>query len=97
MKHGSIVAALTAIGARSVHLVITDVYMRGMDGLGLVQALRSSPLAAAVPILVVSGGHSDEEAAARRAGASAFLQKPFRMPQLLAAVATLLGLPPRAS
>lgn len=65
--------------------LILDVRMPGMSGLDLQQQLAAAR--AAVPIIFVTS-HLDEEVRARalRAGAVAFLYKPFREEELLKAI-----------
>ncbi|MGD0675842.1 MAG: response regulator [Polyangiaceae bacterium] len=63
-----------------VHLVIVDLKMPKMDGLGFVRHVRSSDLAALkrVPLVMVTGEKSSEyQSLAIAAGANAFLQKPL--------------------
>ncbi|HEX6858860.1 MAG TPA: response regulator [Caulobacteraceae bacterium] len=62
--------------------IVTDVRMPGMDGVELVRRLREQNLPH--PVIVVTG-HADIDLAvdAMKAGASDFLQKPFRSSVLL--------------
>ena len=66
-------------------LVISDLRMPGMDGIGLLKALRARSIA--VPVLLLTGhgdvGHAVE---AIRAGAEDFLEKPYDSLHLLAVV-----------
>ena len=90
-------------GARALHrleadvfdLLIIDVYMPDMDGLGLMRELRSRN--DETPILAVSGGgdspHTlDPEGAlaVARAFGAGILPKPFTVDDLLGAVSALL-------
>jgi len=81
-RHG--IAGLKSVKARRPVLVITDVMMPTMDGLELIERLRSDPKTAAIPILVVSG-NSDLATAA-----DARLRKPFTRRELLHAAALLI-------
>ncbi|MFY9919288.1 MAG: ATP-binding protein, partial [Mycobacterium sp.] len=80
-------AALEAIRADIPDLVVSDVMMPRLDGLGLVAALRSDPRTAAVPVLLLSA-RAGQEASIEglRAGADDYLVKPFAAAELLARV-----------
>jgi len=72
-------------------LVVTDLVMPGIDGLGLIRALRGNPRHASLPILVLSTEADDAvRTRAREAGASGFLGKPFDPEELLLAVGALM-------
>ena len=80
-------AALNAVFADAPDLVISDVMMPRLDGLGLVAALRADPRTAAVPVLLLSA-RAGQEASVEglRAGADDYLVKPFSAVELLARV-----------
>lgn len=80
--HGE--AGLKSAKASHPDLVTTDVMMPKMDGLELIERLRSDPKTAAIPILVVSS-NSDLVT-----GADARLPKPFTRRELLHAAALLI-------
>jgi DNA-binding response OmpR family regulator len=65
-------------------LVVLDMSLPGLDGVGVGEALRSR-YGAGLPILVVTAGGGAEEKA-RRIGAFAYLHKPFDMHLFLAHV-----------
>lgn len=78
----------------AVDLVITDLYMPGIDGWRFCRLLRSPEYAAfnTTPILVVSATYSGEDAERITAdlGANAFLSIPYDPPALLSRVRALL-------
>jgi PAS domain S-box-containing protein len=78
-------AALDAVRADGADLVISDVMMPRLDGLGLVAALRADARTAAVPVLLLSA-RAGQEASIEglRAGADDYLVKPFSAAELLA-------------
>jgi PAS domain S-box-containing protein len=78
-------AALDAVRADPSDLVISDVMMPRLDGLGLVAALRADARTAAVPVLLLSA-RAGQEASIEglRAGADDYLVKPFSAADLLA-------------
>jgi two-component system, chemotaxis family, sensor kinase CheA len=91
-KHG--VDALEQLAAHSeIDLVVTDVDMPEMDGLTLTAAIRASAEWQALPIVIVTSRHNDEDR--RRgveAGADAYMVKDsFDQHALLDTVARLVG------
>ena len=86
-------AALAAFRAHPPALVITDIVMPGKAGIEVIATMkRERP---EVKVLAISGGGRthvmDFLAIARKVGADAALEKPFRKSDLLARVAELLG------
>ncbi|MDZ7952388.1 ATP-binding protein [Nostoc sp. DedQUE09] len=84
-------AALDSARGRVPDLVLTDVMMPGLDGFGLLQALRADPLTQKVPIILLSA-RAGEEARVEglEAGADDYLIKPFSARELLARVEAAL-------
>ncbi|GHH01458.1 ATP-binding protein [Comamonas sp. JC664] len=80
-------AALEAVRTRRPDLVLSDVMMPGMDGFGLLRALRESPATADIPVILLSA-RAGEEATVEglSAGANDYLVKPFSARELLARV-----------
>jgi two-component system, chemotaxis family, chemotaxis protein CheY len=73
-------------------MVITDLNMPTLDGIGLIKELRSHPAAKYVPIVVLTTeSETAKKQEARSAGATAWIVKPFRPEQLLAVVQKVLG------
>jgi PAS domain S-box-containing protein len=78
-------AALDAVRGGAPDLVISDVMMPRLDGLGLVAALRADARTAAVPVLLLSARAGPEASIeGLRAGADDYLVKPFSAAELLA-------------
>lgn len=71
-----------------IALIISDLSMPYLDGMGLLKRLRESdnPRLSNMPVIIVTGAEDDEDAksSAFAAGASDFLTKPFDSVQLLA-------------
>jgi CheY-like chemotaxis protein len=65
------------------HCVLLDLEMPGMDGLEVLQTMRSTERLAQVPVIIVSA-HSEEEIEDEclEAGATAVLSKPLRLSKL---------------
>jgi signal transduction histidine kinase len=79
--------ALAAIRHERPHLVITDIMMPGLDGFGLLHALRRDPDTRELPVLVLSARAGDEaRMEGIEAGANDYLVKPFSGRELLARV-----------
>jgi two-component system, NtrC family, response regulator AtoC len=93
---GSSSEALAILGERKVDLILMDLRMPGVDGLGLTEALRKWGEGA--PILMISGfGTVDTAVQALQLGADDFLTKPVEPDMLTARVASLLERRPHAA
>ena len=79
--------ALDVFNRERVDLVVTNGRMQHMNGVDLIIALRARP--SAVPILLLSSDGTILNAA-KRAGASAVLNKPFTLPVLRRTLTQLL-------
>lgn len=81
-------AVLLAVGATPFDAILLDWRMPAMDGLQTLNALRGQNNG--VPVLMLTACDTPtDRAAALRAGASAYLVKPFLLHDLLAALANL--------
>jgi uncharacterized protein (TIGR02266 family) len=84
-------AAFTRLGAEPpIDVVITDVYMPGMSGFGLLQKIRADERLRALPVVVISSGGRREQEDAAKLGAQYFLRKPVKYQEIVAVVRTLL-------
>jgi diguanylate cyclase (GGDEF)-like protein/PAS domain S-box-containing protein len=80
-------AALRAALADPPDLVVTDVMMPELDGLGLLTALRADASTRGIPVLMLSARAGDEASEeALSVGADDYLVKPFTQRQLVARV-----------
>jgi two-component system chemotaxis response regulator CheY len=76
----------------AVNLVITDLNMPVLDGIGLVKGLRANPVSKYIPIIVLTTESQDsKKQEAKGAGATGWIVKPFKPDQLLAVVKKVLG------
>jgi two-component system chemotaxis response regulator CheY len=72
-------------------LVITDLHMGGISGLGLLKAIRSHPVLKGTPVIMAtSETSSDTVRQAKTAGVDAFILKPVEPNALQARVKTVL-------
>ena len=84
-------AALDAVRRETPDLVLADVMMPGLDGYGLVDAIRRDPALSGVPVVLLSARAGDDETStALGAGADDYLVKPFSVLELRARVASNL-------
>lgn len=85
------VDALTRLEA-STSLVLTDLTMPNMDGLELLEAIRSIPAYEELPIIVLTTeGKTAPKVKARKFGAICWVVKPYLPQQLLAAIEKVLN------
>ncbi len=82
--------ALERMRLQPYDLLIADLKMPGIDGLSVIREAKRYK--ADLPVIIITG-YSTESAAieAVNLGVSGYLTKPFRVPQVLAAVAKALG------
>ncbi len=84
--------ALERLAEQEVGMLITDLNMPRLDGIDLIREVRKEPANRFLPIVMLT---SDTESGRRQegkeAGASAWIQKPFKPEQLLKVVQMVLG------
>jgi len=87
------VQALDSLRRERPDLVLTDVMMPRLDGLGLIAALRADPALMALPVVMLSARAGEEARLdGLRAGADDYLAKPFGARELVARIESLLAL-----
>lgn len=75
----------------NIDIVVTDMMMPIMDGVELTRAIHSNPATNTLPVIMLTAKRYDEDRAeAYRAGADAYITKPFNTSVLLARVENLL-------
>ena len=86
-------AALELMRSRHVDLVVTDVMMPRLDGIGLLKSIRQDPNLGSTPVVLLSARAGPEAAAdAIEAGADDYVVKPYTPGELLARCRTSLEL-----
>ena len=79
--------ALEKLSTESVDMLVTDLNMPKMDGIGLIQQVRKKPGNRFMPIIMLTTeSQPEKKSAGKLAGASGWITKPFRPEQLLAVV-----------
>lgn len=74
-------------------ILLIDALMPGMTGYEVAEAVRSIPLLAAKPILILTGSFEPfDEEKAKKCGADDFISKPFESQQIITKVKELLEL-----
>ena len=78
--------------ADGADMVITDLNMPRLDGIGLITKLRAKPGFAGKPIVMLTTESQDgKKAEGKKAGATGWIVKPFKPDQLVAVVRKLVG------
>ncbi|MBC7546015.1 MAG: response regulator [Candidatus Sericytochromatia bacterium] len=84
-------AALDAARARRPDLVLTDVMMPGLDGFGLLEALKADERTCTVPVILLSARAGEAASVeALQKGADDYLVKPFAATELVSRVSARL-------
>lgn len=85
------VDALARLEGGDVDMLITDLNMPRLDGVGLIRQVRSNPDNRFIPIIMLTTeSHEEKKRAGKEAGASGWIVKPFRPEQLLGVVRMVL-------
>jgi len=84
-------AARRRIRSTRPDVIVLDVNMPGTTGLELCRELKDDPATKEIPIILLTGSSGGTNAAAKRAGAEAFVRKPFSPLELLSVAERLAG------
>ena len=85
--------ALDLLRSRSIAAVVSDVAMKGMDGVALCAAIRNDPALDHLPVVLVSvDSSSAAKVRALEAGADAYLEKPLSVDYLDCQIRALIGI-----
>lgn len=84
--------AMELMRGRLPDLVITDVMMPDRDGISLIGEIKANVITSAIPVIVLSAKRTnDDRVAGLRAGADAYVPKPFTFSYLSAVIERLLA------
>ena len=84
--------ALALAATALPQLIVLDVMMPGLDGLGALRQLKENPATKEIPVVVLSAkGHALTKVEAEASGAVLFLSKPFSPNELLSAAQKIIG------
>jgi two-component system chemotaxis response regulator CheY len=83
--------ALTKLTGVQIHMVITDLNMPSLDGIGLIRGIRANATTRFIPIIMLTTESQDsKKAEGKQAGATGWIVKPFKPEQLLAVIKKVL-------
>jgi two-component system chemotaxis response regulator CheY len=84
--------ALARLADTTVSLILTDLNMPNLDGIGLIKAVRGGGSHQRVPIVMITTeSQDDKKQMGRAAGATAWIVKPFTPDQLVSVVKKVIG------
>ena len=84
--------ALGKLSSAQVNMILTDLNMPIMDGIEFIRRVRSEGAHKFVPIVMLTTESQDtKKQEGKSAGATGWIVKPFKPPQLLAVVKKVLG------
>lgn len=85
-------AALGRLSQNPVHLVLSDYNMPGMDGLGLLKAVRSHQATQKMGFILVTGRPTPEIVAeAKKLGLNNMIKKPFTAASMKQCIESVVG------
>jgi two-component system, chemotaxis family, chemotaxis protein CheY len=84
--------ALSKLNGNPIHMVITDLNMPNLDGIGLIKGIRANPAYKFIPvILLTTESQESKKIEGKQAGATGWIVKPFKPEQLVAVIKKVLG------
>jgi len=84
--------ALHKLGAGTVDMLITDLNMPNLDGIGLIKGARALASCRFIPIVMLTTESQDsKKQEGKAAGATGWIVKPFQPDQLISVVRKVLG------
>ncbi|WP_425100027.1 response regulator [Tropicibacter sp. S64] len=84
--------ALERLASTPVHLVLSDFNMPGLDGLGLLKAVRTTPATQKMGFILVTGRPTPEIVnEAKRLGLNNMIKKPFTSASMKQCIESVVG------
>ena len=84
--------ALSKLDGSAVHMVITDLNMPNLDGIGLIKGVRGHNSYKFIPIVMLTTeSQESKKLEGKQAGATGWIVKPFKPEQLVAVTRKVLG------
>jgi two-component system chemotaxis response regulator CheY len=83
--------ALAKLDASGVHMVLTDLNMPNVDGIGVIKGVRAHPTYRFIPVVMLTTeSQESRKLEGKQAGATGWIVKPFKPEQLLAVIKKVL-------
>ena len=83
--------AIQSVATLPPHMILMDINMPGMDGIEVLRRLKAQEVNFSIPLILVSGTRkTDEMMEGLTLGAVDFIQKPYRIADLLKRIRTHL-------
>ena len=84
--------ALSKLEGSGIHMVLTDLNMPNLDGIGLIKGVRAHAAHRFVPIIMLTTeSQESRKLEGKQAGATGWIVKPFNPEQLVAVIKKVLG------
>ena len=82
---------LSKLTGQKVHLIVSDVNMPNMDGITMVKEIKQNPAYKFTPVIMLTTeSQESKKMEGKAAGVKAWMVKPFKPDQMLAAVSKLV-------
>ena len=84
--------ALSKLNGSGINMIVTDLNIPNLDGIGLIKEVRAKSEYKFIPIIMLTTESQDnKKQEGKSAGATGWIVKPFKPDQLLAVVKKVLG------
>jgi two-component system chemotaxis response regulator CheY len=84
--------ALAKLNGTPIHMIITDLNMPNLDGIGLIRGVRANPSYKFIPVIMLTTESQEgKKQEGKQAGATGWIVKPFNPEQLLAVIKRVIG------